>query len=288
MTNKETRSKVFVSYSHVDSKWLKRLQVHLRPLEKEFETEIWDDTKIKPGNQWKKEIDIALSHAKAAILLISADFLASEFITKYELPNLLEKSQKDGTFIISILLSPSRFKRTKLSEFQAVNSPDDPITSMSQNDQEATFDKVAEMIEGIFEPRGAKVAIGHSLQLESTETKGFLSKTEIIDVIIKSKTFAENEKIEKTILIYSTETQQTWLVSTRTRVYCILNENGTPKPNQTISWVSDKESLKPVGIRKYKKYSGLLDLHNHAAWLYTYRLFPKPDDLIKEVNELLT
>jgi hypothetical protein len=281
------RNKVFISYSHADIGWLKRLQVHLKPLEREFQTEIWDDTHIQPGDQWRTEIDTALQEARAVILLISADFLASEFINTHELPNVLEKSRREGAHIFCLILSPSRFKRTKLSEFQAVNSPDNPITSMSHNDQEATFDKVAEMIEGIFETRGAGTSSTSVSEEVPDESGGFFDKREINEIITHSGMLYENEEIEKNLLIYSTEAQKTWLVSTGKRIFCILNEKGTLKSNQSITWVADKESLSPIGTRKYKKYSGLLDLQNHAGWLYSYRLFPTPDDLIGKVNDLL-
>ena len=70
---------VFISYSHADRKWLERLQVHLRPLIRDSIADIWDDTRIKPGDSWQLEIRKALESASVAVLLISADFLASEF-----------------------------------------------------------------------------------------------------------------------------------------------------------------------------------------------------------------
>ena len=71
---------VFVSYSHRDEKWLERLQVHLKPLVRAGDIDLWDDTQIRSGEDWKAKIDQALGSARFAVLLVSADFLASDFI----------------------------------------------------------------------------------------------------------------------------------------------------------------------------------------------------------------
>lgn len=115
---------MFVSYSHKDSTFLDRLRVHLRPLEKNGLIELWDDSKLAAGDRWKPSVEEALERARVAILLLTADFLASEFIVNKELPSLLSKAEAGGTLIIPIVVKPCRFRRHEnLARFQAINDP---------------------------------------------------------------------------------------------------------------------------------------------------------------------
>jgi internalin A len=140
------RTEVFVSYSHNDKKWLERLQTHLKPLVREGIIDLWDDTRIKTGADWRKEIEMALDSAKGAILLISADFLASDFIIDNELPPLLEAAERQGCRIVPVIVGPCLVKPLKpLSRFQAINSPKRPLTKMKKAEQEELLVKVAEI-----------------------------------------------------------------------------------------------------------------------------------------------
>jgi hypothetical protein len=148
-----TRTKVFISYSHADQEWLERLRRHLKPLVREG-LDCWDDTHIRPGDDWQQEIRTALDTAQVAVLLISADFFASNFIDETELPPLLTAAQAKGVRILPVILSASRFTRDpSLSGFQAVNSPDQPLDGMSRAEQEEILDRLAKTIEANFNPR---------------------------------------------------------------------------------------------------------------------------------------
>lgn len=144
----QQRNRVFVSYSHEDRAWRERLQVHLSPLARANPRVVWDDTQIAPGETWKKEIEGAMASAKVAILLVSADFLASEFIMDSELPRLLAAAANEGAVILPVIVSPCRFRETNtLEPFQAVNSTENPLCAMNHFEREDTFYRVSIAVE---------------------------------------------------------------------------------------------------------------------------------------------
>lgn len=146
-----SRNRVFISYSHKDKDWLERLRTHLKPLERQLpQLEIWDDTKIKAGSKWRPEIEASIAQTKVAVLLVSADFLASDFVANDELPPLLEAAERDGARVLPLIVSPSRFLRIpSLAQFQTVNDPGRPLLQMEPGEREAVFVKVTDTIEDL-------------------------------------------------------------------------------------------------------------------------------------------
>jgi TolB-like protein len=138
--------KVFISYSRKDKKWLTDLKTHLKPLERDELIDIWDDTHIKAGTDWWQETADALSGINVAILLVSAEFLASEFIRTNELPTLLIAAEANGTLILPLIVSACDFKHSELHKFQAVNSPDKPMDKMPRAYRHELLQKVADRV----------------------------------------------------------------------------------------------------------------------------------------------
>ena len=89
-------NRIFVGYNHKDRDWLDRLKVMIAPYLREAEAEMdfWDDTRLQAGQQWDVEIHRALERAGVAIALVSSPFLASSYITEYELPAMIKASVK--------------------------------------------------------------------------------------------------------------------------------------------------------------------------------------------------
>lgn len=159
---------VFVSYSHKDRKHLERLQVHLKDLERKGMIDLWSDTKIVPGANWREEITRAIETASVGVLLVSADFLASQFIAEDELPPLLKAAETRGTVILSVILSPCGFDFSPLSQFQAANDPSKPLTKMNSHQKEELWNEVAKIIrDAIKAPNFTRD--GSSYEAESNE-----------------------------------------------------------------------------------------------------------------------
>lgn len=150
LKSKKVVKSIFVSYSHVDSIYLERLKVHLKPFEKKGQIDLWEDTKIKAGEKWKDKINSALDKSVIAILLISADFMASDFIVENELPPLLKVAEEKGKIILPVIVKPCRFtKNENLSKFQAINDPKNPLSKLNENDREEIYVKIADYIDNL-------------------------------------------------------------------------------------------------------------------------------------------
>ncbi|MDO5971049.1 toll/interleukin-1 receptor domain-containing protein [Flavivirga aquimarina] len=143
------KTKIFISYSHKDKKWLDLVLRDIKVLQLENKSiEVWDDTKILPGKKWEKEIEHALESAKISILLISSNFLASDFIMNSELPKLLLNAEKHGTKVLPIILGYCRFNRNKdLCKFQALNDPGMPLSILSDSEVDKTLVEMTDTIE---------------------------------------------------------------------------------------------------------------------------------------------
>jgi hypothetical protein len=145
------RDKVFISYSHEDEEWLNRIQIALKHLERDNKVVVWHDKKIKAGAKWKDEILEALESAKVAILLVSQNFLASDFIAKHELPLILEASAKDELKILWVAISYCPYEDINIGNYQAINNPDTPLNSLSSHEQDKVLTKLSREIKIIIE-----------------------------------------------------------------------------------------------------------------------------------------
>jgi WD40 repeat protein len=85
---RDDRELLFVSYSHTDDVWAQRFEVLLKPLVRRRRLRLWVDRTIRVGDRWRPEIEQAIARSRMALLLVSADYLASDFILDDELPAL--------------------------------------------------------------------------------------------------------------------------------------------------------------------------------------------------------
>jgi internalin A len=129
--SEKTRDQVFISYSRSDKRWRDDLHMMLAPLLREKLLKIWDDTYITPGTKWYDAITDAISSAKAAVFLVSSDFLNSDFIIKNELNPVLEAAEKKHITVLWFTIDHCLYQHTRLEQYQAVNDPAKPLNSFS-------------------------------------------------------------------------------------------------------------------------------------------------------------
>lgn len=138
---------IFISYSHADEVWLKKLLTHLKSLKKYYGIEEWEDKHLRTSDKWEEEITKALNKATFAILLVSADFLASDFIDNNELQPLLKNAENKGTKIMPLIVSPcATFVECGLSVYQAANDPKRTLIEMNEGEVQRTLAKLVEDI----------------------------------------------------------------------------------------------------------------------------------------------
>jgi hypothetical protein len=140
------RQQVFISYAHADRAWLDELHTHLRPFLKRDAFELWDDTRIAAGQRWRAEIEAALARAGAAVLLVTPQFLSSEFIDRHELPPLFEAARKRGLRIFWLPVSASAYDETEIAGFQALHDPRLPLDQASPGERNAVLVKACRQI----------------------------------------------------------------------------------------------------------------------------------------------
>ena len=105
LTTTPQRDLIFISYSHQDMQWLTRLQILLKPFIRENQIKVWADPYIQVGDRWERKIDEALNRTKIAVLLVSPNFLASDFIADIELPAILEAGNSGRAILFCIPIS---------------------------------------------------------------------------------------------------------------------------------------------------------------------------------------
>lgn len=137
---------VFVSYSHRDMEpvhWLERLRVYMAPFRRGEGVEIWDDSRIEPGSDWRSEIRGAVSNATAAILLVGPGFLASEFIESDELPTILHLAHHRGAVVFPLVVGYCGYRRSSLGSLQAFNDPDTPLEALPPAQQNKLLNELS-------------------------------------------------------------------------------------------------------------------------------------------------
>ncbi|MDX1984491.1 MAG: toll/interleukin-1 receptor domain-containing protein [Bryobacteraceae bacterium] len=136
--------KVFLSYSHLDEDLKKKLDAHLSALKRSGAIETWNDRKIGSGEEWRKRIDEQLISANIVLLLISSDFLASDFCYEIETISALERHNRGQAIVIPVVLRDVDFHGLPIASLQMLPKDAVAVTSSKWSSEDEALRQVAE------------------------------------------------------------------------------------------------------------------------------------------------
>lgn len=125
---------VFVSYSHKDDRYRDELDKALVQLQRNGQISIWYDRKIQAGQKWDQEIDRNLETANIVLLLVSRDFLASDYASGREMRRALERNESGSATVVPIILRACDWQNSPLGELQALPKEGRPVLSWFNRD----------------------------------------------------------------------------------------------------------------------------------------------------------
>ncbi len=141
--------KIFWSYAHEDKFHRDELEKHLATLQHSGHIQTWYDRHIQPGEIWAQKIEMHLRAADLILLLISHNFIASDYCWSLKIQHVMQRYCNGQTRIVPILLSPCDYQETLISRLEVLPAGRKPVTSWSRR-QEAYVD-VAKTIRTIVE-----------------------------------------------------------------------------------------------------------------------------------------
>lgn len=120
-------ARLVFSYSHADEDLRNELEKHLTPLKRMGVIETWHDRRIVSGKNFASEIDHNFSIAEVVLLLISPDFIASDYCYEIEMRQSLERHSRGETIVIPVILRPCVWQSLPFGQLLAATPDGKPI-----------------------------------------------------------------------------------------------------------------------------------------------------------------
>jgi hypothetical protein len=147
---------VFCAYSHRDEALRDELETHLGALKRSGLIAVWHDRRISGGREWTDEISIHLNRADLILLLVSSDFIASDYCYEKEVTRAMERHQLRDARVVPVILRDCDWGFTKFSKLQALPKDGMPVLAWTRRDE--AFKDVAIGIRRIAEELGQRAS----------------------------------------------------------------------------------------------------------------------------------
>jgi hypothetical protein len=157
--------KVFFSYSRRDEALKERLEKHLMALKRRKVITTWHDRRIDAGEDWAGQIDKHLDSAQIILLLISPDFLASDYCYDVEMARAQKRAEAGEARVIPVILRPGDYEGVPFTKYRGLPPGMKPVTRWSNQDE--AFKSVAE---------GVRAAVDELIEKETRKVDKTLSQ----------------------------------------------------------------------------------------------------------------
>lgn len=142
-------TRIFISYSHKDEEFRKELELHLAVVKRRGAIDVWTDCKIGAGDEFDSSILRELDRANIVLLLVSPDFLASDYCYNVEMDRAMKRHHDGTTRVIPVILRPCLWRDAPLAKLLVVPRNGDPITIWPNRDE--AFLDVVQQIKKVLE-----------------------------------------------------------------------------------------------------------------------------------------
>ncbi len=139
--------RLFYSYAHKDEQMRLDLETHLKLLQRQGLIDAWHDRMIPVGTEWKGEIDRNLESTQIILLLVSADFIASDYCYEVEMTRALERHEAKEAVVIPIIIRDVNWDKAPFAKIQGL--PKDGLAVTKWSDKDSAWRNVAEGIEKV-------------------------------------------------------------------------------------------------------------------------------------------
>ncbi len=130
---------IFFCYAHEDEALLKKLKKYLRPLQRQGLIDVWYDREISAGSEWEREIDKHLNSAQIILLLVSPDFIDSDYCYGKEMQRAIERHDRGEAKVIPVILRPAYWQEAPFGKLQALPKDAKPITGGGWRNRDTAF-----------------------------------------------------------------------------------------------------------------------------------------------------
>jgi len=135
---------IFISYAHRDRALREELEAHLSNLRRQNVITSWYDGDISPGTDWKSQIMEHLNTDQIILLLISADFIASDFCYSVEMVQAIARHDANQARVLPIILRPTDWQGAPFAKLKVLPTDGKAVTSWSTHD-----DAFLDIVQGI-------------------------------------------------------------------------------------------------------------------------------------------